>query len=112
MIHGVLDQRLQNEQRHADLQQPRLDVNRDGESVAESYLQDVEIRLENGELLSQGDFLDILGIKAQAQKISKLCHHLVCGVDIAVHQGRDRVERIEEEMWLKLVAKYLQPGLR
>jgi len=60
MIHGVLDQRLQKEQRHADLQQPRLDVDRDGESVAESYPQDVEIRLENGELLSQGDFLDIL----------------------------------------------------
>ena len=56
--------------------------------------------------------MDALPLQAQAQQIAQLGQHLVGGVDVAVHEGGDGMQRVEEEVGLQLVAQDLQsrPG--
>src|SRR5215470_4522256 len=57
VMDGVLDQRLQNEQRHAYLEQRWIDVDGNRESVAKPDPHDIQIRLEHRQLLPQWNFL-------------------------------------------------------
>ena len=56
-------------------------------------------------------------IERQAQQVAQLRQHLVGGVDVAVHQRRDRVQRVEEEVRVELPLQRFElrlgePGLQ
>ena len=50
-------------------------------------------------------------VERQAQQVAQPRQHGVGGVDVAVHQRRDRVQRVEEEMRVQLPLQRLQPRL-
>ena len=55
-----------------------------------------------------GHFLHADVLQRDAQQIAQLRDHVVGGIDVAVHQRRNRVERVEEEMRLQLPLQRLQ----
>src|SRR5215472_18476956 len=66
VVDGVLHQRLENEQRHADLEQPWIDVDGNRQAVPKSDPHDIEIRLEHRQLLPQRNFLHAPRLQAEA----------------------------------------------
>src|ERR1700732_4401593 len=54
VLHGVLDQRLQQQRGNANVPQPHRHVYRDPEALLEPGVLDIEVRLEGLELASAG----------------------------------------------------------
>ncbi len=111
MLDGVFDERLQHQVGDQRIERVRLHVEHYGQTIPEPGLFDLQILREEIELLLQRDLLDADVLERDAQQIAQLGDHVVGGIDVAVHQRRDRVERVEEEMRLQLPLQRLQLSL-
>ena len=78
------------------------------ETVAEARLLDLEVLGQEVELLLERHFLHADASQREAQQVAEPRQHRVGGVDVAVHQRRDGVQRVEQEMRLQLPLQRLQ----
>ena len=104
---GVLDERLQEQMRDARVEDGGIDVDRDAEPIAEARLLDRQIRLQDLDLLFDADFLRVRP-EAHSQQVAQSIDHDVGRLDVAPHQARDRVQRVEQEVRLELPLQRLE----
>src|SRR5690606_15087453 len=78
------------------------------EAVAESYFFDFQIKLEVFELILKGDQLLVVFAQGSPKEIRKLERHVACFLGLASDQRNDRVEAIEEEVRLELLAQVIK----
>ena len=93
----------------------RLDVEPDDEPVGKAGLLDLEVLGEEVELGVQRDLLLADVLERHPQQIAELHQRAVGRFDVAVHQRRDRVQRVEQEVRLELLPerrhlRFDQPG--
>ena len=87
---------------------------RDGDfqAIAESRALNVDVAIEQRQLLRQRHAIDESGVQRFAQQMTQAADHPLGGGRLLVHQLRNGVERVEQEMRLQLHAQHLQPRLR
>lgn len=83
----------------------------DGEAMAEADFFDIEIASGEVEFLLEGGFGGIGSGEGEAEEIGEAGEHFVGGLGIAMDEGGDGVEGIEEEMGVELHAEGLETGL-
>ena len=70
--------------------------------VAEADLHDLKVARKDIEFAAQRNFLMRSRGERQAQHVAQTREHFVRGADIALHQRRDAVERIEKKVRVQL----------
>ncbi len=74
-----------------------------------AQLLDAEVEVERVEFLAQRDLLHRVLVERVAQELRQPGNREICGAILAVqHECRDRIQRIEEEMRVELVAQHLE----
>ena len=111
MLDRVLDERLQDQPRHFGVERLGIDLELDRQAILEARLLDLEVLLQELQLLLQRDAGRAGAIERQAQQIAQAADHAIGGVGIRVHERRDRVQRVEQEMRLQLGLERAQPRL-
>ena len=111
VLDGIFDERLQQKVGDERVQRLRLDVEYHCQTVAEARLFDLQILGEEVELLLERHFLHADALQRHAQQIAEPRDHGVRGIDVAMHQRRDGVERVEQEVRLHLPLQGVQPRL-
>src|SRR5690606_5001493 len=109
VLDGIFDERLKNKVGHERVQRVGLDLEHYGQTVTESGLFDLQVLGQEIQLFLQRDFLDADHPEGDAEQVAEAGDHGVGRLDIAVHERRDRVERIEEEVRLQLPLERLEP---
>jgi hypothetical protein len=87
-----------------------MDLNR--ESVQESEPLNVEIETEGLHLVRQRNLVSRVAFETHPQQRSEIANHIVRTRGIGVHERRNQVQRIKQEMWLQLALQDLQLGFR
>jgi hypothetical protein len=105
VLDRVLHQRLKEEVRDRDRHRVGLNADLDGQAIAEADPHDVDIALEQGELVGERHLFDLPAFEGEAQQVAEPRDHVVGRVDVAVHQRRDPVQRVEQEVRLQLHAQ-------
>ena len=100
MPERVLDEWLQQQNRHACLAHRLVHVERDAQAVAEAQPHDREVVLEQVELLAQRHQLATVPPEHGAQKVAELLEKILRGVGVVAHERRRHLERVEEEVRL------------
>ena len=109
VLHRVLDERLQQQRGHERGFRPLVDVELEPQAVAEAQLLDAEVEIQRVELLAQRHFLHRVLVERVAQELGQPRDGEVGGAVLAVkHERRYRVQRVEEEMRVQLVAQHLE----
>ena len=108
VLDGVLDERLEDQTRHAGVQGFRLDVELHRQAIRETRLLDAEILLEELQLHLQGHFVVARVVEREPQQIAEVHEGAIRGLDILVHERGDRVQRVEQEMRVELLLKRRQ----
>ena len=108
VLDGVFDERLEHKVGHQRVERVRLHVEHNGQTIPEARLFDLQVLREEIELLLQRHFLHADVLQRHAQQVAQLRDHVVGGIDVAVHQRRDRVERVEQEVRLQLPLQRLE----
>ena len=78
------------------------------QAIAEARPLDLEVLVDEIELVLERHHLRADAIERQPQQVAEPRQHRVGGVDVAVHQRRDRVERVEQEVRVQLPLQRLQ----
>ena len=103
MLDRVLDERLQQEVGQQRIERLGLDVEPHDQSIGESRLLDLEVLREEIELRLQRAFVLAEVLERHAQQIAEAHQRAIGGVDVAVHQRRNGVQRVEQEVRLQLM---------
>ena len=82
------------------------------EPVAEAQAHDLDVALQEVELRLERHFLRADVLQRHAEQIAQRRDHRVGAAHVLVHQRRDRVQRVEQEVRLQLHAQHLQLRLR
>src|ERR1700679_1543770 len=102
----VLHQRLQQKARHLRLLRLRIDLESDHQARTEPHLLQRQIFLRDCNLLLQGDLVRIRGLERATQQVRQSRDHLGGNAWLIVqHQGRNRIQRVEQEVRLQLIAE-------
>ena len=112
MLDGVFDEGLEQEGGDGQGQEGGIDVPFDAEAIAEAHLLEVEVAVEEFEFLAQGGREVLAAVEGMAEEAGELHEHRVGGVDIAVHEGADAVEGVEEEVGIELHPQGVESGGR
>ena len=110
MLDGVLDERLENQPRHVGVERLRIDVELHGQPILEANLFDLEVLLQELQFLFQRDAGGAGAIEGEAEQIAEPADHAIRRFGIRVHERRDRVERVEQEVRVELRFERLEPG--
>ena len=86
-----------------------LDVEPDDQAIGETRLLDFEVLRQEIELRLQRAFVAAQILQRHPQQIAEAHQRPIGRVDVSVHQRGNRVERVEQEMRLKLM---LQGAIR
>src|SRR5262249_15368817 len=105
---GVFDQRLQDQIGHASVARLRLDLHLPLQPGAKSSLFNLQLAVEKFQLLSKRRFLRAGIFQRQSQQIAQQGDHPLGRFDVAAHQRRDGVQRVEEEVGAQLHFERLQ----
>src|SRR6185503_20070401 len=111
-MHRILNKWLQHERGHGDIVQRRINVEPALQAVAEPGIDECEIGAKRVELFDQRYLTAFTGAKRAAEEIAEPADHVIGGNGIDVNRRRDRVERVEEKMWLQPKAEHLETGVR
>lgn len=99
VVDGVFDQRLDGERRDEHVFAARADLPLDGQALAEPFLFDVQVRLDQFQLVGERHpFACVQEVEADPQKRSKRVSeiaHLFC---IDVTQSQDGAECVKQKM--------------
>ena len=85
-----------------------VDLQGDGEAVAEARPLDLEIAVEEAQLLLQAHLLRPHALEGVAQQVAQKGQHAVGRPQVLVHEGRDGVQGVEEEVGMQLQAQDLE----
>src|SRR5262245_37248548 len=102
VAHGVLHQGLKDQVRNHQVEGAGCDGATDFEAVAEPDLLDLEVFIEVLHLTPYGDLLHAGAVQREPQEIAEARNHTVGAFHITIHERRDGVQRIEEEVRLQL----------
>ena len=112
MLDAVLDERLQQDAGHQNLERARIDLLFHAQLVgAEADHLDVEIIVGKLQLLAQRN-VGVMVLEQGAQNVGQLDGHLAGQLRLAAHQRGDGVERIEEEMGIDLALQGVKAGFK
>ena len=116
--HGVLDDRLQQQHRHETVGDVGSTCQSYSQPVAEAHALEREISFGQHHFFLDGDLFASVIAQRRVQQLAELLDRCdgACGLHVG-HQGRDAVERVVQEMRLKLraqrgEARGLQPRLQ
>ena len=112
MAHDVFDERLKQEARDEFAQGLARCVNVGREPIGKTDVHDAEVPCQNLEFGFEPDLLRVAGPQGQAQHVAQAGKHLIRGLDVTMHERRDAVERIEQEMVMELRLQGRQLSLR
>src|SRR5262245_749287 len=98
MLDRVLHERLEDQSRNLGVERVGIDVVIDREPVLKSRLFDLEILLEELEFLVKRNARGARTRERNPKKIAQATDHSVRRLGLGVDQGRDSVERVEQEM--------------
>src|SRR4051812_6640204 len=101
MTHGVLDERLKKKGGYGYIVRSGLDLERAPNSVAKTSVDEREVGAQCVELFGQSDLLLIVRAERLSQQVTESANECIRGNGILIHHGRNRVERIEEKVWLQ-----------
>ena len=107
---GVLDQRLDAEERHGDGEHLGRDPQRDLEPVAEAGLLQQQVALDRAELLGERGELAVPA-EGVAGEVGELQQQLAGPVGVGAHERRDRAERVVDEVRADLGPQRAHLGL-
>ena len=108
MLDRVLDERLQNQPWDLGVERFRIDLVADRQPILEADLFDLEILLQELELLLKRHGRCAGTVEGKAEEIAEAADHAIGGIRIRMHERRDRVQRVEEEMWVEFSLQRLQ----
>ena len=107
----VFDEGLQQQRGHDCRCGPRIHAKRDPQVIAKARFLNRDVVVQQLELLLQCDEGAALTVKRLAQELRQPRDHAIGLLGILEHEGRDRVEGIEEEMRLELANQRVEPRL-
>ena len=111
MLDAVLDQRLQQHSRHHDIQRVLCNLLHDLQLITETHHLDIQVVVGELQLLPQRqERLTVL--QQHAQNIRQLHNHLPRQLRLRAHQRSDRVQRVEQKVWIDLSLQRIQPRLQ
>ena len=111
MLHRILDERLQNHWRHERVAKRRVGVDRRYEPALKPDAEDLEIPLDRAELAGERDFGFGRRLERAAQQLAQSSDHAAHALGIAIDERGDRVQCVEQEMWIELALQDREPGL-
>ena len=112
MPDGIFHERLKQKTGHLRLLRRGIDGIGHVKPGAEANLFESEILLGDRNLFLEGDLVRVRRFEGPAQQVGQARNHLGGDARLIIqHQGGDRVQRIEQEVWLKLIAKGAHLGL-
>ncbi len=111
VLDRVLDERLQDEVGHERVERLGLHVEAHDQAIGEARLLDLEVLRQEVELRLERDFLLADVLERQPQQVAQPHERAIGGLDVAVHQRRDGVQRVEEEVRVELLLERLELGL-
>ena len=85
-----------------------FDVEQRGKTLAEADLFYLDVFLQEFDLFGETNFGPRRRLERQPQQIAQLHEHAFGSGHIAVHQRRDRVQRVEEEVRVQLMLQRLE----
>ena len=103
----VLDHRLQDQRWDQHVKRRRINAVIDAQPRTKVHLLDVEIGTQVFHLFGKLHFLLADPAQRDAQQIAQAFDHQIGLVGIAMDERRDRVQRVEEEMWMQLLLQRL-----
>jgi hypothetical protein len=109
MLHGVLDQRLEDERRHERVEHVVVDLHVDREPILEAHLHDVDVEIEQRELASQRHLGLAAPLEAVAQQIAEPRDHATHAARVALDERRDGVQGVEQEVRVELTTQGVEP---
>src|SRR4029453_16465550 len=109
---GVLDERLEDQA--GDDRLARLLAGIDGhpETIAVPRALDRQVRVEKLQLALERYLLNVRGLEGPSQELGQLRKHQIRRLDVLTHQSGDRVQRVEEEVRVKLHLQRLDLRMR
>src|SRR5690242_174291 len=102
VTNGIFHQRLYDEARYKRVLHVRSHLNFDAQIFCETNLLDSDVVVEKGEFLRQRNLRPVADGERQAKQIAQVLDHSARQPGITVDLRRDGVERIEQEMRVKL----------
>src|SRR5688572_2557398 len=98
---GVLNERLQDQGRDGQIQRARIGVDLDAE-LRKANALDRDVSLDEGELAPQRAPWTADARQRMAQQVTQITDHLRRAAWVGVDELHERVERVEQEVRLKL----------
>src|SRR6185437_9034661 len=112
VLDAVFHQRLQQDGGNYDVQRFRIKILIDAKLVAaKAHDLDIQIIVNEFNFFAQLHKLIMLA-QQPAQDFGKLQNQFAGAVGIKAHQGGDRVECVEQEMWINLALQGVQSGFQ
>lgn len=111
MANRVFDQRLEQERRYRRIHGIWLHLTADNQSVAKTDLLYFQVSFHKFKFLAERDFVPRRYLQRCPQKLTERTDHVVGQGGTLMNQGRDRIESIKKEVWLKLHFQGLKIGL-
>jgi hypothetical protein len=103
----VFNERLENEIRDERVIEQSIGLDGDLEVVLKAHFHDVQIPSQHLELAGEGDLL-LVALEGVAKEIAEPRDHAPHAARVLFHERGDRVQRIEQEMWVELGAQCVQ----
>jgi hypothetical protein len=103
-------ERLKEEGRHEPGDRHRVDAADDAQPLAEAGFLDGEITVEQLDLAGERNLV-VLIFERGAEQVAEVADEFVGRIGVAVDEGRDGVEGVEEEVRLQLQAERIEAGL-
>ena len=104
MADRVLRERLQQQGRHQRIVQPGRDVPVHGQAIAQARLFDLQVMPQQAQFFFQRHLVRVAPLQAAAQQLAQAHQHAVGGARIAMDGFRDRIQGVEQEVWIDLRA--------
>ena len=108
MLDGVLDERLEQERRHEDVERIRPDVIPDDQTIGKPRPLDLEVLPQEVELGGECDFLLPEAFERQPQQVAQTHQRAIGRLDVAMHQGGNGMQGVEEKMGMELLLERLE----
>ncbi len=102
VLDGVLDKRLEQQRGHERAGHAGRNVERRREPVAEADALDVEVVVEESDLVGEGDLALPRVVEHAAQEGAQAGHHAAHARRVALGEGGNGVERVEEKVRVEL----------
>ena len=108
MIERVFDEWLKDELGHERIERIGANFAGHGKAVAKAHAHDLDVLVHQCELVAQRYLVLPAMLHREPQQVAESRQHFIRGIDVAVHQCRDAVEGIEQEVGLNLGTKRLE----